>query len=105
MTRLMPDPRKGMTFHWTALDGTRYKTEECAIGASMQAREIARKVTDHLLGPVPNNDPAIIKDAVLGKVELTPEHEFHIQVHHEVRILALEVLLKDKSTLSTEPQP
>lgn len=84
MTNLIPDASKGLAFHWTDLEGNRWRTNEGGIKEGEQAHEIAYRAVDTLLG----RDRRMSE---LGK-----------DLFLCMRAIAMEALLRDKSTKELE---
>ncbi|MDA9661374.1 hypothetical protein N9T35_00090 [bacterium] len=86
---------KGLRFHWTALDGTRYAVDDGGLGESIKACEIAKQVTGLICGPTPSS--AEIRRKVQSG-DLSLEDRTRIDLFQDVRAIATEALLRDKST-------
>ncbi len=94
MTELIADPSKGLTFHWTAQDGSRYVLPDGGLRESQQASEIARRVSELICGHAPS--PAEIRRKVQSG-DLSLEDKTRIDLFHDVKTIATEALLRDKS--------
>ena len=85
---------KGLQFHWTALDGTRYAVDDGGLGESIKANEIAKEVTELICGPTPSS--AEIRRKVQSG-DLSLGDRTRIDLFQDVRAIATEALLRDKS--------